>query len=359
MMRSRKQRGNLTLRKPAAEKAPAGDQSCSNSASNVTTVAQWKMMQSVALLNFPVINVICGPKSQRPAPFQHHAPQRIPHYTTRKMTRPDQKIEERWTLDALLSILNITPEIDVGERPDFVLTVSGKTIGVELTRYRSRGTVTGTGFGLRQIESEWEDHLQQTSRKFRTVQTDISNVSVGLMFCSAVPARKKHLEFMTEIGDFIRSRDGEITAKRTRFLPHQFTSPLMKKYLQTLYLRRSEFAAWYSNITAGWVTRPDSTLAGIVADQAAEAAAYRHTDERWLVIQCSHRISETVLVGGIDDLNAVGDLTNELHNGPFSRVYLITNSGEFEWDRSIGWRNLRSDPSRQKRSTIDEEPKTQ
>src|SRR5437667_10328838 len=114
------------------------------------------------------------------------------------MTRRSQKESESWSLNALLSVLDISPdEIHEGEQPDFMLAVSGRTVGVEVRMYQS-GTTVGAGFGQRQVESEWES-LRVASREFRAAQADISNVSVGLMFHDVVPARKEHQAFMQEI----------------------------------------------------------------------------------------------------------------------------------------------------------------
>jgi hypothetical protein len=244
----------------------------------------------------------------------------------RQMTRQSQKESERGTLDVLLSALSMTPDkIDDGEQPDFMLTVCGRTIGVEVRMYQS-GTTVGSGFGQRQVESEWEA-LQLASREFRAAQADIRNVSVGLMFNDVVPARREHQEFMQEVAAFIRSRVNEITSETRAFWSQQFISPLMKKYLRTLNLRTSEFAEWYSSITAGWVARPDSTLAGIVAEKAAKT--YRPSDELWLIVQCSHRISETVLpLEGVTALNAIS-----MQSGPFSKIYLLAIGGVFQWDQ--------------------------
>lgn len=250
------------------------------------------------------------------------------------MTRQSQKNSERWTLDSLLSALEISPKIDEGELPDFLLTMpEGRTVGVEVTMYQS-GTTVGGRFGQRQVESEWES-LQLASRQFQIEQTDISNVSVGLMFYGAAPARKEHQAFMHEIAAFIRSHPDALAPVSTQFWSHQFTQPLMKKYLRRLYLRTCEFAEWYTNLTAGWVARPDSTLADIVGEKARKV--YRPSDELWLVIQCSHRISETVLpLGGVADLNQLS-----LQTGPFSKIYLLSLlHGSFEWGQSVGWKAL-------------------
>jgi hypothetical protein len=242
------------------------------------------------------------------------------------MTRQSQKELERRTVDELLSALNMTPDkIDPGELPDFMLTMHGRTVGAEVTMYQSGTTVGGAGVKRRKVEAAWES-LQLASREFRAAQPDISNINVGLMFKNVVTARGEHQQFMEEITAFIRSR--EVRSDRTQ--SHRFASPLMKKYLHTLILNRSEFAEWYSNITAGWVAGvPASTLTEIVAEKAA--GTYRPSDELWLIIQCSHRISETVILS-VDALNAIS-----MQGGPFSKIYLLGIDGVFQWDHSTGW----------------------
>jgi len=251
-------------------------------------------------------------------------------------TRRSQKESERRTLDELLSLLNISRdgiEIEEGELPDFMLVVSGRTIGIEVTMYQS-GTTVGGQFGQRQVEGEWE-YLQQASREFRAARADISNVSVGLMFNDVAPARKGHRVFMEEIAAFIRSHADTITSDFTAFWSHQFTLPLMRKYLRTLYLRKCDFAEWYTNITAGWVARPpNSALADIVSEKAAKT--YRHSDELWLIVQCSNHISEIVLpLGCTVDLNTI-----PVQRRTFSRVYFFSTRGSFEWEQSSGWKAL-------------------
>jgi hypothetical protein len=251
------------------------------------------------------------------------------------MTRQSQKDSERRTLDVLLSTLSMSPDkIEPGELPDFMLAVLSRSIGVEVTMCQS-GTMVGAGFRRRQAESASEG-LLLASREFRAAQADIRNVNAGLMFNDVVPARKEQQEFIEELAAFIRSRINEIRSDTTAFWSRQFTSPLMKKYLRTLNLRTCEFAEWYSSIDSGWVARPDSTLADIVAKKGAKT--YRASDDLWLIIQCSHRISETVLPLGIDTLNAIS-----MQSGPFSKIYLLAMAGVFQWDQLTGWTAIRLD----------------
>jgi hypothetical protein len=82
------------------------------------------------------------------------------------------------------------------------------------------------------------------------------------------------------------------------------------------------------------VARPDSTLADIISEKAAKT--YRPSDDLWLIVQCAHRISETVLpLGGVADLNRI-----PVQSVPFSRIYLLSVHGAFQWERSPGWTTL-------------------
>jgi hypothetical protein len=50
------------------------------------------------------------------------------------MTRPDQKRSKRRTLDTVLEVLEQRPdqEPEEGEAPDFMVRLSGRTVGVEI-----------------------------------------------------------------------------------------------------------------------------------------------------------------------------------------------------------------------------------
>jgi len=59
---------------------------------------------------------------------------------------------------------------------------------------------------------------------------------------------------------------------------------------------------------------------------------YRLTDELWLVVQGSQRPSETILaINGVSEFNARPDLQEILAASPFSRVYIFTAMGLFQW----------------------------
>src|SRR4051812_22385005 len=119
------------------------------------------------------------------------------------MTRANQKDCERRTLDAVLAALGVRPDQEPteGETPDFMVVLSGRMIGIEITMYRSGATVDD-GTGRRQVESEWE-LLKAASDRYRSEHPELHGINVGLMFAASVPPRKQHAEFMAEVAAFV------------------------------------------------------------------------------------------------------------------------------------------------------------
>jgi hypothetical protein len=252
-----------------------------------------------------------------------------------KMTRADQKINERRTLDAVLTALGLHSDQDpeAGEAPDFMVPLAGRRIGVEVTTYRSGATVED-GTGRRAVESEW-DRLKVASDQFRSEHPELHNINVGLMFSGSVPPRRQHAAFMEEIATFIRGHADELKSHDTEYWPPSFSTPLMCSYLRTLYLRRDRFAVWHSNLAGGFIARPDFTIADIVAEKSRKQ--YRQADELWLAVQCSTRISEMVSdILGVEDFDAVPSLEAYL----FSRVFVLAFTGAYQWKRGEGWQKL-------------------
>jgi hypothetical protein len=206
------------------------------------------------------------------------------------MTRAGQKLSERQTLDAVLGALGLHPDHEpkVGEAPDFMVKASGRSIGIEITMYRSGATVEG-GMERRAAESEW-DLLKRAADAFVDAHPELRGINVGLMFHGPVPPRKQHAAFIAEVAAFIAARSDELQSRDTACWPQAFSTPLMRAYLRTLYLRLDRHAVWHSNLAGGFVGRPDAGIAAIVAEKSRKR--FRPADELWLVIQCSPRISE-------------------------------------------------------------------
>jgi hypothetical protein len=256
------------------------------------------------------------------------------------MTRETQKSDELRTVNTILAALGVRPDQspESGEAPDFIVQLSGRRIGVEVTMYNSGDVVDGR-YPLRAVESEW-DKLKEASDGFRIARPELRDIKVGLMFQGVAPPQKHHAKFMQEIADFVEVHRHELRSEDTNYYPENFSSaPLMREYLQALHVRVCEFATWYSSLIAGFVaTAATSTIADTVA--AKSALKFEPVDELWLAIQCSRRISETMLP--LPGADGAADFENvpSLEDYQFSRVFVVTWTGVYQWKANDSWRKL-------------------
>jgi hypothetical protein len=250
------------------------------------------------------------------------------------MTRPTQKQDEQRTLLELMAAIGVQLESCPmeGEVPDFMIQISDRTVGIEVTMYQSKRTVAG--IQKRVVEAEWEE-LERSSQTFQNENSELAGIYILFRFKDGVPSRRERADFFCEILEFVRSNGCRIGDEWADFWCYELTSPLMIKYLKAIVLRRGERSEWDSNITAGFIDRPADTISRIVAEKSTRN--YRPADELWLVIQRSHRPSEMVLpISGVSELDASLDLQRNLTASPFSKVYAFTAMGLFLWDRNGG-----------------------
>jgi hypothetical protein len=250
------------------------------------------------------------------------------------MTRVAQKTGERRTLDSVLaaSQLRADAEPEVGEAPDFIVTIDGQPIGIEVTMFQSGAFVEGSNANRRQAEAEWQK-LEAAANAYRALNPDVMEINVILSFSGALPARRLHQDFINEIASFIRINRALLSENDTEFW--NFPTPLMRRHLTSVYLRVCPYAIWYTSLYAGYVASPDDRIAAIVADKSQ--SAYRHAGELWLAIQCSTNISETMLPIGIESFAGVPPL--DLYR--FERIFVLTYLGVFRWKRDEGWVQLK------------------
>jgi hypothetical protein len=264
------------------------------------------------------------------------------------MTGCSQKQAERSVLERLLSTEGITPEMppQKGETPDFMMKVSGQSIGVEVTTYQSGKTVAIPGKGRRSRranEAEWE-HLKCLSHSFRTSHPTLKNIGIILWFKNLVPSRNEANDFLVEINDFICAKHNELRQTFTVYSSYQFTSsPLMRKYIRDIGINVHDDAEWDSNMASGgFVDPPAAIISDIVklktVNKKRQTVSYRNADELWLIIDSSGRNSETNLpIKGVKEFYDHKFLNENLENSPFARVYTFTAMGLFSWHRGRGW----------------------
>lgn len=234
------------------------------------------------------------------------------------MTRNTQKNEERAALVELMRTIDIDPDFPPieGEAPDFIIQLSNRLVGIEMTKFQAASSSGGTG--RRGVEAAWEA-LEESSRPYREAHKDLHSLSILFRFNRALPRRNEYQQFFAEILTLVQSLGSQIDSEFKEFSWGD-RSPLMMKHLAAILMRQSEHPEWYSNLTAGLIPAPAEIVARIVREKSTKA--YRSTDDLWLVIQTSARPSEMVLpVGGSSELNADPNLARALiENEAFSRV---------------------------------------
>jgi hypothetical protein len=253
-----------------------------------------------------------------------------------QVTRETQKDAERPVLERILAALALTPdsEPEMGEAPDFVIQLRGQSVGVEMTSYRSEDNIDGR-VKRRAAESEWE-LLKAAAQKFWSQYDDLRAVNVGVMFKERVPRRGDHHAFIEEVAAVVRQHLGQLRPEKQNFFPSA-SFPLMYRHLDRLVLRTGPYAEWYSNLSFGYLARPnESNISDIVA--AKSKKQFRPTDELWLVIHCGTRMSEMTLeLDGVEDFRSI----HGLGRSKFARVFVLTHIGIYEWSRTTDdWRQL-------------------
>jgi len=251
------------------------------------------------------------------------------------MTREAKKTSERRTLDAILLALGTQPDRlpEAGEAPDFMISFTGRAIGVEVTMFQSGATVEGSAANRRQAEAEWEK-LLSAANAYRSAHPELRDINVILGFSGALPPRRQHADFIAEIASFIHSRREQLRPQDTDFFARDFSSPLMRSHLQVLHLRICSYAIWYPSLAAGFVAMPNFSIESIVAEKSRKE--YRPSDELWLAIQSSTNISEMLIT-----LEGVADFANVSLDGyRFERVFVLAFDGVFQWKRTAGWSKL-------------------
>ena len=162
------------------------------------------------------------------------------------------------------------------------------------------------------------------------------------MFSGPVPPLRLHVDFIKEIADFVAAHRHELGSRDVAYWRPIIATPLMVEYLQVLYLRVDRVCrmAFQSHRRL----RGDAGyLHGRGYCGQKDAKNFRPADELWLAIQCSTRISETLLPIGANDF----DMVLPLAGFRFSRVFVLTFLGLFQWKAAEGWRKLTGEPDAQ------------
>lgn len=246
---------------------------------------------------------------------------------------------ERFYLDKFLTALQMKPNsVERGANPpDFLLTLEGSRIAVEVTEFHSATDVGG--HPRRVVEEEWQK-IQRLFEQERKQYPDLDNISGRLFFKQLeVPPSGKHKQFVKELLDFGRSVLGCLTKKGVDFSSFTPHFPLLNRYLKRLHLRDAGcHVTWNWNHSAGSVGLSEEELHGTISQKLI---IFRPADvgENWLLVVSGHPLSQSMGRVSVNDLRGYQDLNKALEHGPYEKVYIFQSMCDrvLLWKRSEGW----------------------
>lgn len=249
--------------------------------------------------------------------------------------RRSQQEEERFCLDRFLEGLETPAErIERGaDPPDFVLSIAGRRVAVEVTGFHSAATGDG-GHARRAVEEEW-DALRETISNARPEHPELDSLDCQLMFKGLlVPRRRDHVRFAEELIVLVQGLAGQVTKARTVFRNLEGFA-LLGKYLRGVVLSRPGcYMTWDWDKNAAFVGMNEAELSRTVSPKLQRPRP-RDVDENWLLVVSGHRLSQSMGVPHIEQFRAYVCLNKALANGPYDAVYVF----EYMLSRILRWRH--------------------
>jgi len=252
--------------------------------------------------------------------------------------RRDQKICERQYLDAFLLLLGLTDivpaELDP-PRPDFLIFIDHKSVGVEITEYHFV-TKTASGHTRRQVEQEWERLRRDLMRQVDQM-SDLKGVHATLMF------KELRLPSSRERSDFI-SQLIECTKKHVASLPLSVSDfkhfPILSSYLNKVQLKRIDFSmSWDWNGNIAWIGTNQDALVKCIQKKTNKKYDLTGLDEIWLLVVSEPYLSQTMWIKDEQVLQSMAEVNKLLRCLAFHKVYVFQylNDVAYEWP---AWRKI-------------------
>lgn len=252
------------------------------------------------------------------------------------MTRIDQKREEEAIARKLLMAENLAPEqFDcTGERPDILLTIAGRCIGLELTTYKSDQT-------QRASEARWD-------RLRNKMQHDAEQGSFGnlwINFCfghKSLPIHSELEEFLSDLKKLLGKHPPSSSAEDDEHWDFA-AYPNLDRHLCSLQIRELNAPLKFcvsSDVQAGYVAHPDQNLSEIVAKKAR--IVYRDKlAELWLAIYSGSTVTTQIAELPIPDTEDEWSKTGAAFSqSKFDRLYIVDHASIAKLDVSNRWTRL-------------------
>ncbi|MFD1199948.1 hypothetical protein ACFQ3K_16780 [Brucella gallinifaecis] len=241
-----------------------------------------------------------------------------------------QKQAEREQLKSYLAACDIEiadDHIEPTERPDFILKIGSRDIGVEVTEYHVSGR--------RQVEEAWNRlrHLAFERKDYPL------NRWVKLYFQEMrVPPTRDLDGFINEVIRF-----SDLHPEIEQAAPDADIYPILARYIDSISVSstKAHRIMWFWNYDVAWVGPLESELISILAQKAKSAVA--STSDYWLIIAGGNRLSTLLGLMDANQLRIMPNLESALLGSPFERVALLQQP-VIDWRRGEGWSNRQTVP---------------
>jgi hypothetical protein len=259
------------------------------------------------------------------------------------MTRAEQKKTERLIIQTYFGGRSITGLVEDGpEPPDFLATIDGTTIGIEVVEYH-RPSRTTKGHTLRKVEAAW-DALHEFTLEFCQGRADLAHLRVRLEFTTPplIPPPREFRNFVTAVADEVLAVLPTIGVVFRSIKVGTSSAPILQSYLRTIHVRRGNRSGWSWNHSFGGVGTSDAEMVDAIGHKLSSYQPRVPVASSWLIVAgAGVRVSERIGARSIKQLNGFARLMAALRSGPFDEVVLFDYNRSFVWSRSAGWKPLK------------------
>lgn len=257
----------------------------------------------------------------------------------------DQTESERFILDKFFSVMGIEadsigrgPILNGNAKPDFVVCIAGKQIGIEETTYYRKQRLDE--LQPRQAnENAWLD-LQMVIEKARRVHSELYEVHGVIRFRDfALPSSKEYGPFANDLVEFTMNMLCGFSSDRKRYKMFDEQYPLLNKYVEYLELQQVKcYMFWDWSHNAECVGLQEEELRGIIQAKI-DKHVQSQVDENWLLITSGTRLSQQMGYLFVKKMNKYTSVCDLLNDCPFNKVYIYdyTRSKVFLWTLDGGW----------------------
>ena len=260
----------------------------------------------------------------------------------------DQIRSERWILDRFFELTGIGgagihcgPNVDGNPKPDFIVSIEGKRVGIEETQYY-RDTRPDESYPRQMTESAWHE-LRDIIEKARQGCSELDEVHGVLEFRNLIlPSPKEYKHFASELVKFTMSKIGELCSDGKRYTTFGEQHNLLSKYVKCLELKRPKchmFWDWGHN--ADYIRLQEEELFNRVQAKIGKHVQ-SEVDENWLLITNGTQLSQQMGKLSVEGLNRYTRVCALLKSGPFDRVYIYdyAHSRIVLWTADVGWADV-------------------